>query len=148
MINIPYIALTSKLLTNIGRYGCLVTNEVTIQGIDELDLKTLRKIISYFTHVERLTIKIKKGIDIEDGCTIHFDKKVNLKKISLRLQSTRSRSTIIISKDHSSINSPMETVFIVEYLAKRDYQDHNFQSSMTKKSQGFIQDSTGNMCDK
>ena len=148
MINIPSRALTSKLLTNIGRYECLVTNEVTIQGIDELDFKTLRRIISKFTHVKRLTIKIRNEIDLEDGCTIHFDKEVNLKKISLRLQSTRSRSTIIISKDHSSINSPMETVFIVEYLAKRDYQDHNFQSSMTKKSQGFIQDSTGNMCDK
>ena len=84
MINIPYIALTSKLLTNIGRYGCLVTNEVEIQGIDKPDFKTLRKIISKFIHVKRLTIKIRNEIDLEDGCTIHFDKKVNLKEVSLR----------------------------------------------------------------
>ena len=143
MIKFPSIALTPKLLTNIGRYGCLVTYEVTIQGIDELDLKTLRKMVSYFTHVERLTIKIKKGIDIEDGCTIRFDKKVNLKELRLIIWSTK-----IILKGHSTINSPLGTMFIVNFPMKRCDKDHNFQNSMTKKSQGFIQDSTGNMCDK
>ena len=85
MINFAYVALTPKLLTNIGRYGCLVTNKATIQGIGELDLKTLRKMVSYFTHLKLLIIEIGKGIDIEDGCTIRFGKKVDLKELRLMI---------------------------------------------------------------
>ena len=85
MINFAYVALTPKLLTNIGRYGCLVTNEVIIEGIDELDFKTLRKMVSYFTHLKLLIIEIGKGIDTEDGCTIRFGKKVDLKELRLMI---------------------------------------------------------------
>ena len=102
MIYFQKVTLTPKLLTNIGRYGCLVTNEVIIQGIDELDVKTLRKIISYFAHVKSLTINIEKEIGI-DGCTIRFDKSVDLNEISLR-----SHSTKIILEGYFDSNSPKE----------------------------------------